>query len=237
MTEELELLWKLRVLDEQRSALKAALDRFPVLKSDLDHRVSAEKARLEALKGRLNDLQKNRRGREKDIETVVAEERKFQSQLPAVKKNEEYTALLHEIQAAKAKRSEIETEVLLMLDEEEKTAQERPAIEQALSAAEREASDRLAQITREESVDQEQLTAVDAERAGLIGKLPAGTRSRYERIHASRGGHAVVAISKGACGGCYRAQPPQVLVEARRGDRLLACDGCGRIMIWPPEGS
>jgi len=45
----------------------------------------------------------------------------------------------------------------------------------------------------------------------------------------------VVAIVKGACGGCFRAQPPQVLQEARRGDRLLACDGCGRLLIWPPE--
>ena len=45
----------------------------------------------------------------------------------------------------------------------------------------------------------------------------------------------MVAIVKGACGGCFRAQPPQVLQEARRGDRLLACDGCGRLLIWPPE--
>jgi uncharacterized protein len=235
MTEELEILWNLRAVDEQRAALKSALDRFPVLRSDLDHRVAAEKARLEVVKGRINELQKNRRGREKDIETVTAEERKFQNQLPAIKKNEEYTALLHEIQVVKAKRSEIETEVLMMLDEEEKAAQEKPAIEQALAAAERESAARRAQIDREESVDKEQLSTVDAERSRLVDKLPAGTRSRYERIYASRGGHAIVAISKDACGGCYRGQPPQTIVEAKRGDRLLLCDGCGRLMIWPPE--
>lgn len=235
MTEELEQLWNLRGLDEQQLSLLTSLARFPEQRADLDHRVSSEKVRLESLKNRIADLQKKRRTREKDIEVVTAEERKFQSQLPAVKKNEEYTALLHEIQAAKARRSEIETDVLLMLDEEERTAQQRPAIEQALAVAESEAGERSAQIDAVESQDRERLDRVEVERARWIGKLSASTRSRYERVHASRGGPAVVAILKGACGGCFRGQPPQVLVEAKRGDRLLACEGCGRLMIWPPE--
>ena len=67
--------------------------------------------------------------------------------------------------------------------------------------------------------------------------LPPSTRSRYERIRGSREGRAVVPIIKGACGGCYRGQSPQTLQEARRGDRILLCDGCGRMLIWPPEGA
>lgn len=235
MTEELELLWKLRDLDERIAALKTELARFPEQRSGLERRVTGEKARLEELKHRVGEIQKKRRGREKDIEAVTAEERKFQSQLPAVKKNEEYTALLHEIQGAKARRSAIETEVLMMLDDEEKAQSERPPIEQALAAAEREAAERRATIDRDEAEGRERLAAVETERAGYVGRLPAPGRSRYERIHASRGGHAVVAIVKGACGGCFRGQPPQTLQEARRGDRLLTCDGCGRLMIWPPE--
>jgi hypothetical protein len=237
VTEELELLWKLKDLDERQSALKAVLARFPAQRADLDRRVAAEKGRLEALKIRVGELQKNRRGREKDIEAVTTEERKFQSQLPAVKKNEEYTALLHEIGAAKARRSAIETEVLVMLEEEERAQQERPAIEQALAAAEREAGERRAHIEREEGEDRERLAAVEAERARFLERLSMGTRARYERIHTSRGGNAVVAVVKGACGGCFRGQPPQMLQEAKRGDRLLVCEGCGRLMIWPPETS
>ena len=235
MTPELDVLWNLRSFDEEQSILRQALARFPEQRADLDHRVSAEKAKLEALKGKLADLQKDRRGRERDIETATNEERKFQGQLPSVKKNEEYTALLHEIAAAKAKRSQIETEVLMLMDEEEKTQSGRPAIEQALSSAEREAAERRAQIERDEAEDQRKLDAIEAERKKLLEQLPAATRSRYERILASHAGRAVVPVSKGACGGCYRALPPQLQVEARRGERLLTCEGCGRIVIWPPE--
>jgi uncharacterized protein len=237
MTEEIQLLWELKGLDEQQTALKAALARFPEQRAGLEHRVAHEKGRLEALKNRIADIQKHRRAREKDIEAVTAEEKKFQSQLPSVKKNEEYTALLHEIEGAKARRSTIETDVLVLLDEEEKVQHERPEIEKALALAEREATERRDAIGREEAQDQERLAAVEAERAKRTARLPAGTRSRYERVHASREGRAVVAIIKGSCGGCFRSQPPQTLQEARRGDRVLSCDGCGRIMVWPPEGA
>jgi predicted nucleic acid-binding Zn-ribbon protein len=235
MTEELQVLWSLRGLDEEQAALKQALVRFPEQRMQLEGRVTAEKARLETLRGRIAELQKNRRGREKDIEAATVEERKFQSQLPAIKKNEEYQALLHQIQGAKARRSEIETEVLMLFEEEEQAQAERPAIEQALAAAEKEASDRRAAIDREEAADQEKFATVEAERVRLLEKLTPPTRARYERVHGSRDGRAVVAVLKGSCGGCYRALPPQIQVEAKRGDRILTCEGCGRIVIWPPE--
>ena len=30
-------------------------------------------------------------------------------------------------------------------------------------------------------------------------------------------------------------KPPQVLQEARKRDRLLICEGCGRLLLLPPE--
>jgi len=237
MTEELEVLWGLKELDERRSTLRAALARFPAQRAELEQRVAVERARLEALKVRIADLQKRRRDREREIEAVTTEERKFQSQLPAIKKNEEYTALLREIALVKAKRSEIETEVLLMFEEEESAQRERIPIEQALEAATREAASRQALLEAEEKEDRERLLVVDSERGAQLARLAPALRQRYERIHGSLDGRAVVPIVKGACGGCFRAQPPQVLSEAKRGDRLLACDGCGRLMVWPPGGA
>jgi predicted nucleic acid-binding Zn-ribbon protein len=102
---------------------------------------------------------------------------------------------------------------------------------------ESDAAERAARIAAEESAARAQVAEIEAERAGLLARLPQATRVRYERIRGSKEGRAVVAILKGACGGCYRGQPPQVLQEARRGDRLLTCDGCGRLLVWPPEAA
>jgi predicted nucleic acid-binding Zn-ribbon protein len=237
MTEELAVLWSLAGLDDRLAVLETALRRHPQQRAELETRLNAERARIEDHKRKVGDLQLRRRQIEKDIETLAAEERKFQSQLPMVKKNEEYTALLHEIAGAKGRRSDRETDLLLLMEEEESVNGERPVLEQALKLTESDGAERARKIASEESSERDQVSRIEAERATLLARLPQALRSRYERIRASREGRAVVPILKGACGGCYRGQPPQALQEARRGDRFLVCDGCGRMLIWPPEGS
>ena len=235
MSEDIDQLWALRTLDEEVVERTAELVRFPEERRTLEQRVKSERARLEELKARLASAQVARRQIEKDIEVLVEQERKFQSQLPAVKKNEEYTALLHEISATRQKRSDQETRVLLQLEEEEQIQAERPRVEAALKQAERESAERVAALEAAEATDRERLEGLESQRRGHIERLSAPVRSRYERVRASRDGRAVVPISKGACGGCFRAQPPQMLQEARRRDRLLSCEGCGRLLIWPPD--
>lgn len=237
MTEELLTLWALRDLDERLVTLLAALTRFPAQKQAVEQRLVSDRARLAVVKKELGDFQLKRRQIEKDIETLTAEERKYQSQLPLVKKNEEYTALLHEISGAKQKRSDRETDLLMAMDEEERRASEKPKLEKALATLEAEARGKLDAIAAEEGGERAVVAGIEAERATLSARLPPNTRSRYERTRASKDGRAVVPIVKGACGGCYRGQPPQMLQEARRGDRILICDGCGRLLIWPPDAT
>lgn len=237
MTEEIATLWSLHELDEKVAVQRAALASFAARREEVAQGLSGAKGHLETVKEKIAGIEKKRRDREREVESLLAEERKFQGQLPAVKKNEEYQALLHEIAAVKEKRSAVETDVLMAFEEEERATAEKPGAEKALADAEALVREATATVDREEAEARAQLEALDAERAGLMAKLPAATRSRYERVHASRDGRAVVAITKSSCGGCYRNLPPQALQEARRGDRVLTCDGCGRMMVWPPDGA
>ena len=237
MNDELRVLWALNGLDERLVTLKTALERFPVQRRNVDERLVAARSRLDALKKDLADFLARRRQMEKDIEALLVEERKYQGQLPLVKKNEEYAALLHEIAGAKKRGSDRETELLTLMDSEERRQTEKPAIEKELATLEGEAAQRLGAIVAEEEKEQAKVAGVEAERATLVVGLSPGTRTRYERIRTSREGRAVVPILKNSCGGCFRAQPPQVLQEARRGDRLLTCEGCGLLLIWPPDST
>jgi len=235
VTEELEILWGLHGLDDRVAILQVALQRHASEREGLERRLKSERVHLETHKQKLAALQLKRRELEREIETLGAEERKYQSQLPMVKKNEEYTALLTEIKGAKTRRSDRETDLLMLMEEEEQAGRERPVVERALAGIEAEASTRRKEIDKEEGNERDQVAALEAERASLMTRLPQSTRTRYERIRVSKNGRAVVPIVKGACGGCFRGQPPQVLQEARRGDRLLLCEGCGRLLIWPPD--
>jgi predicted nucleic acid-binding Zn-ribbon protein len=237
VSEDIDLLWTLRGLDEELVALNAALQRFPGERATIEQRLAGERARLVAAKARFTELQKQRRVTEQEIAAVTEIERKFQAQLFLVKKNEEYKALQHEIEGARERRSDLETQVLQQLEAEDHEQAERPALERALAAAEQETGERLQVIASEERADRERVAALEAERQKHVSGLSAALRSRYERIRASLDGRALVPISKGACGGCFRGQPPQVVQEARKRDRVLICDGCGRMLLWPPEAT
>jgi len=235
LSEEIDHLWKLKDLDEQLVAARTVLRKFPEQRKALEARAVEAKHDLNALNAKIADAQKRRRELEKDAEVTIEQERKFSVQLPMVKKNEEYQALLHEIAGSKARRSDIETQVLLQMDTEETLSRQKPTVEKSLKAAEAELAARASEIDAAEKEAERQVSEIEAKRQRELAPIPAATRSRYERVHASKGGQAVVAISKGACGGCYRGQPPQVLQEARKRDRLIICEGCGRLLIWPPE--
>jgi hypothetical protein len=237
MTDEIRRLWTLATLDEQIVVIDGHLARFPAEREALDQRVAAERARVAAHQQAVAELQKRRRELEREIEALTEQERKYLGQQAAVKTNAEYQALTHEIDGCKQKRSDRETDVLMLMDEQEAQARTGPQIDAALRAAEAERAERVRALEAVEAEERAQRAELAAKRAAELDGLPPATRSRYERVHSSRQGRAVVLILKGACGGCFRTQSPAVLQEARKRDRLIACDGCGRILILAPDGA
>jgi len=235
MTPELATLWALHELDERLVALRDSLAKLPAERKTLESRRAAERASLERQQKRLAELKLKRSQREKDIVALQAEEKRFAQQQGLVKTNAEFQALTHEIDGARVRRSDVETEVLVMMDEEQTLEASRPALDRQLSEVEREVAAQLAAIDSHETTDRAEEKEIETRRAGLVPTLPAATRSRYERIRESKGGRAVVGIAKDSCGGCYRGLAPQALQESRKRDRVLNCDGCGRMLILAPD--
>ncbi len=237
MTEELDRLWLLSQLDDEVALITAQLAQIPERRAAREQGVAAERARLGAHQAALIGLQKERREIEREIEGVDAQEKKFLGQQASVKTNHEFQALTHEISAVHAKRSDLETRVLVMMDDEERNETGRPRLERVLHAAEAELEELKAKIALEEADLRVRSGVLEARRDAAIAGLPAPTRQRYERGRTSRGGRAVAPIMKGACGGCFRALPPQLMMEAKKRDRLLICEGCGRLLVLPPDAA
>ncbi len=235
MSTELGRLWTLHGLDEEVVAIDAELAKFPEQRRALTAKVTEARGRLDANTTGAAAMVKLRRDLERQIEGVDIEERKFLSQQAAVKSNDAFQALTHEIAGARQRRSDLETRVLSLMDDEERAAKARPAIAQELADAEQAFAAREQSIAADEGALRARRGGLEARREANIAALEPATRPRYERAHQSRGGRAVVAILKGACGGCFRSLPPQVMMEAKKRDRVLICDGCGRLLMLPPD--
>jgi predicted nucleic acid-binding Zn-ribbon protein len=237
VTEELRLHWDLHEIDEQAVTREQALAKHPEQRRAHEARVAAAKAALAALDQRVAESVKRRRVLDGEIAAYDVQQKRFEQQLLSVTDQKQFEAMQHEIAAVRAKRDVLETDALERLDFEERAAAERPEKAHVLERAEAEAAVLFARLDAETATLRTELAGLDARRAEVEAKLAPAARARYEKLRAGRGGRAVAAVTQGACGGCFRGLSPAALQEARRREKLLTCESCGRLLVLPPEGT
>jgi predicted nucleic acid-binding Zn-ribbon protein len=235
VTEELRLHWALHEIDEQAVTREQVLAKQPDARREQTARVNAARAAVAAIDQRLAESQKRRRVLDRDIAAYDAQQHHFEKQVLSVTTQHQLEALQHEIAAVRAKRDVLETEALERLDAEERDTKSRPEKAHVLERAEAEARATIARLDADADAIKSELASLEARRAEIAASLPPATRTRYEKLRAGRAGRAVASIESGACGGCHRGLPPASLQEARRREKLLVCDGCGRLMMLAPE--
>ncbi len=231
MHPDLDRLVRAQEIDRALADVRGRIAALAVRRKSADDALAAAKAGLAQAEERVKATGLARRTAEKDVETLGEQERKFQTQLTQVKKNEEYAALLHEIEGAKKKRSERETAVLEEMDEEARVAAGVAAAKAALAAAEKTAAEVRSAIDADEATLRTEEDGYAGRRDGALGQLPAGLRARYEKLVVAKKGTAVAFLEGVACAACGAHLPPQKAIAIRRGDAVVECPDCGRILV------
>lgn len=79
------------------------------------------------------------------------------------------------------------------------------------------------------SLDQRQ-SEKEAKRAELLAGIDPAAVSAYTRVRDRFPQNAVVPIRDKACSGCFQSLVAQTLMQVQRGDGVIKCQGCGRIL-------
>lgn len=233
--ETLDLLRSVQLTDDGIRALEAELEEFPRKLAHLREDREAVAAKEKAAETELEAIRKRRRDVERDIAATDQAVLKFETDKAKVKTNEEFWALNNQIALERKKKSDFEDRVLLLFDEEEAAGQRVRKLKEELAALIRSVSERETEIASRVAQDQERLTALNAERGGLIARMDEKLLVRYDAMRARKGGTAVVLVLRGACGGCHTQQPPQKVNEIRKLEAVHTCDFCGRFLLWDPQ--
>ncbi len=198
---------------------------------------ATQRARLEeelaASEGRPKALQLEQRQCEGDIEQAQEKIKKYEGQLPSIKKNEEYTALLHEIDEVKRQIGQKEERILnimMELDEARATVEEdRTRIKQEEAGIDAE----CAKIDAELAETVKERKALEAEREPVVEQVDPTMLSRYRRIRKSKGGGVAIApLDDEVCGACHMKVTAQVVNEILGGS-IHPCAYCGVILYDP----
>ena len=234
MNPDTHLVNKLQTLDQQISVLEKEIAALPKHVAQIEKTLDGHLRRLDADRAALAANQKDRKKLEGDIQVQEQKISKLRDQMNGAKTNEQYRAFQNEIAYHQQEIRKAEDKILDLMAASE-------PLEAAVNAAEialkKEKSDVEAekQRARERTADdQRQLEKIRADRAALVAQIKPALYTQYERIRKKWNGHAVAEVHEGRCAACFITLRPQHYQDLRRGDQILTCESCGRILFYNP---
>lgn len=235
MLPELSKLIEVQELDKVIQEVAGELERLP-------DELKTEEAALEDLKTQqaahlqeLENLQKERRDTESETAEMEDGITKSRSRLMEIKSNIEYKAMLKEIAFKEDQKDQRETRMLELLELME-------GQKKAIAEIEAQIKERQAVLAKHSAEVAAAVKKLDGRRTGLEEQrkkmrkgVPAQLLKRYEFIRQRRNGTAIARVLEGVCFGCHMNILPQQFIDLQKGEELLQCPHCQRILYWQEE--
>ncbi len=235
MREQIEDLVKLQQIETETVRIKSALNDVSKMLDDLDSGVKIFEQTIEEQERIINELKKQYRDHESDIQLNLEKEHKIQAKLRSVKNNKEYQALLKEIEDVRGKNSEIEDEMIDFLDRMDITEKIITTKKDEYINIFEDAKSEKESIKQNAEARKKRLAELDMEGAEVSRLIDPELLKRYLIIkEQSPGGLAVVLVKDAVCHGCNVNIPPQLYNELFRCDSLRFCPNCQRIIYIKP---
>ena len=133
MLESLSSLVALQALDTAADAARKKINEVPAAERALDAAIASAQAAVDDAKAKVSENGAARRVLEKEVATIDARMAKFEDHKAAVKTNQEFTALNHEIEVAQTSKSALEDQIITLMDEADTLNAALKAAEAALA--------------------------------------------------------------------------------------------------------
>jgi len=146
------------------------------------------------------------------------------------RKNDEYTALGHEVTRYEGEVDALETRELELMDESDRLRGVLAEAEAALKKTQGFVDEDLAAVAERKKNLQAEIAELKAERARLAGGADAAVLPLYERLLKTKGGVAIAPMHEGKCGGCHMKLVASTVIKVQAGKDIAQCEDCGRIL-------
>jgi predicted nucleic acid-binding Zn-ribbon protein len=232
---ELEQLIALQNADTSIRRLQAEIEAIPRRRAEIEKEFDQRAFEIRELERQRDDSRQERARLETEIQEQRERAERAERNLMSSKKQDEYTAAIREADAARKHISQLETQILEKMESFEQAESKLKEREPEMARLSTEMEARVKEFEELTLTQQEQLEANRKERERLAAMLPKNMSSLYNRISARiRDGIAVAEARNGSCTACFMSLRPQVMAEVRRGDDVITCDNCNRILYYVP---
>jgi len=234
MNPELQKLMELQQVDARIAALRAEVAALPKEVAAIEAKLAGSKAKVETAQTSIKTDEGARRKHESDIKDQQEKISKYRDQSLKVKTNQEYKALLTEIEHAEKEIARLEDkilEIMVAADTRKETLKQAEATLKADTAENEKEKEHARKQTAE---DEQALAELTEQRKQLRGGIDDDTLRHYDRVLKLRGSALAAVHDDQMCSVCRVILRPQVYQDVMKGEEILACDSCQRILYFVP---
>src|SRR5207249_6146597 len=204
------LLIELQRVDHQIAVLRAELEAFPKRIREAETKLGGAHADVASAKEAHAQIIAERKKFEFDVQQWKDRARKYRDQGAAIKTNEAFKALQHEIANAEAEVARAEDRLLEQMMAGEEIDRRIRTAEALLKDAERTVAEDHRLIEAEQAARQKELEGALAEREAALAPVPEDLRELYSRIAKRHRGIVLAEARKEQCLACGMRVLPHI---------------------------
>jgi len=235
MKKKLILLENLQALDSAIDGKRASQNTLRAENSMLEQEISSFMQALEADLAQQTDLERQKAELEVTLEAELENIKRSESHVKEIRTNKEFQAVGREISTARKQVSELEEQILALASRIEELQLSLDARRLEFDTLEKQNRSAISEKEAVIAVFQAEIDSASNNREEIIRQLPPNIVRRYHQLRDQRRGQALAVVQGGSCLGCNMQLPPQLYNTLFRGDEMIFCPHCQRILILKQE--
>ena len=232
MEETMKLLIALQACDIRIKEKLALKEKGPAAVRKREEGLAAAEALLQEKMGKLDAHNSLSRETEMEIQDLDERLKKAETKLASIASNKEYKAALKEIESIKHEKETLEISVIELLEQKDELVRVCDDNQKKAKELKQQFDQDKKQILKDMKSLDKDLRKLEKERVRCCKATDPSLLKKYDVLRGHKAGVAITSVIKGVCQACHMAIPPQKFNELIRGDKLMNCPTCARIMYW-----
>ncbi len=229
---QIEQLIILQQVDDDILVLREEIEKAPLELADLEGQMTEFDERRTQIGERMEMLKDQQKRLNLEIEEDAGKIKKSKNKLMLVGNTKEYHAMMREMDSLEKlnrmreeEHEAVKEEQIRQDDATENLNEEMSGVKEQYDALKTTLDERLAAA-------QKKLDSLGRKRKKACKVVPPPILGRYEFIRERMENPVIVPVTEAVCHGCHIMIPPQIYNDLQKGQQILSCPNCQRLIHW-----
>ncbi len=229
---QIEQLIILQHVDDDILILREEIEKAPLELSDLETQMDGFKDRRVEIDERLDLLKEQQKKLDFEIDEDAGKIKKSKNKLMLVANTKEYHAMMREMDSLEKLNRMREDEQEAVKEELVRQDDATTTLNDDMSGVKEQYDALKTTLDERLAAAQKKLDSLGRKRKKACKVVPPPILGRYEFIRERMENPVIVPVSEGVCSGCHIMIPPQNYNDLQKGQQILSCPNCQRLIHW-----